>query len=382
MSDNNLNKSIIRFKKWLDFGLFFRNLTFIRVLLLGLTLGLGLTYIAQQAILNSENVRNQQVFNNKNNAFKKTIIQRRASYQQFLESVNALLSTSNDVTREEFQFFLSQLHASHYYPEIQAIGFAKVVHNQEKNSHNKYIKKTTQPPYKTIPNGEREVYVPILYIEPYTHIDTPKSGFDLFSDSHQRSTLENARDTGLPNLSEKTNLIQESNKQIESVSILYYPVYLKGKTHETLEERRNNIFGYTFLILHLNHQNLDIFDINDSSINYQIFDGQSTNPEALIYDNNSKQPSPQKINSLFQSSQVLSVNEHAWTLKTSSLPIFESKINLQNVNLIRILGSLSSILLTLLIWQLGRQSNRSHLLAIKTAIASQEIEDQKKTSTH
>ncbi len=378
MPDNTLNKSILRFKKWLDFGLFFRDLTFIRVLILGLVLGLGLTYIAQQAILNSETVRNQQVFNNKNNAFKKTVIQRRTSYQQVLESVNALFSTSNSVTREEFQFFVSQLHVSNYYPEIQAIGFAKVVNNQQKKNYTKNIKKTAEPLNTFFPDGEREVSVPIEYIEPYTHQNTPVPGFDLFSDSEQRSTLEKACDTGLPNLSGKTNLIQASNKQIESVSILYYPVYLKGKKHETLEERRNNIFGYTFLILDINNQMIDIFNLNDSTINYQIFDGESTDPEALIYDNIFNQISSQKVTASFQRSQVVSANEHTWTLKTSLLPNFESKINLQTVNLIRILGSLSSILLTLLIWQLGRQSNRAHLLAIKTAIASQEIEDQKK----
>ena len=373
MPDNTLNKSILRFKKWLDFGLFFRDLTFIRVLILGLVLGLGLTYIAQRAILNSETVRNQQVFNNKNNAFKKTVIQRRTSYQQVLESVNVLFSTSNSVTREEFQFFVSQLHVSNYYPEIQAIGFAKVVNNQQKKNYTKNIKKTAEPLNTFFPDGEREVSVPIEYIEPYTRQNTPVPGFDLFSDSEQRSTLEKACDTGLPNLSGKTNLIQASNKQIESVSILYYPVYLKGKKHETLEERRNNIFGYTFLILDINNQMIDIFNLNDSTINYQIFDGESTDPEALIYDNIFNQISSQKVTASFQRSQVVSANEHTWTLKTSLLPNFESKINLQTVNLIRILGSLSSILLSLFIWQLGRLRNRAHLLAIKTAISSQVI---------
>ena len=170
MPDNTLNKSILRFKKWLDFGLFFRDLTFIRVLILGLVLGLGLTYIAQQAILNSETVRNQQVFNNKNNAFKKTVIQRRTSYQQVLESVNALFSTSNSVTREEFQFFVSQLHVSNYYPEIQAIGFAKVVNNQQKKNYTKNIKKTAEPLNTFFLDGEREVSVPIEYIDAFTKL--------------------------------------------------------------------------------------------------------------------------------------------------------------------------------------------------------------------
>ena len=373
MTDKNTNKTSVS-KKWQRTGLLFRCL----ILASGFGLGLGLTYLAQHAVLHSEYRRLQLAFNNKNNEFKFTLDQRLIGYQQVLESVGALFSASNSVTREEFSAFVSHQRLTHYYPGFQAIGFNQVVPHQEKTGYIATVQKEGFSGYTIFPEGEREVYVPILYLEPFTERNLKVFGFDTFSESMRRQAIEQARDTGLISMTGSIKLQQDTSQDIQAGVLLFYPVYRNNKPHETLSERRANIFGYISLALRMDDLLFGTFGTRDDTIDYEIFDGENVSPETLIYDGDFKLSLLQDKSNSYQNFQKLNINGRIWTIKARSLPGFNAQINLNTVNFIRVFGTLGSLLLTLLIWQLVHRRNRALLLINKMGSVLLANEEQKK----
>ena len=360
----------IRFEKWQRVGLLFGLLTPLP--------GLGLTYFAQQAAFNSEHLRLQKVFDNKNHEFKLRIDQRLASYQQILESVNALFTASTYVNRNEFKQYVSQLRLSYYYPGIQAIGFSQVIHPQDKTSHITAVKKQGFPLYTIYPEGERELYAPAIYLEPFTGRNLRTFGYDLFSEAERRKAMEQARDTDQSTLSGKVKLTQETDQHIQAGVLLFFPTYFNGKPHETIADRRANISGWIYAAFRMDDLLFGIVGERDEEIDFEIFDGDKATPESLLYDTDFHLSLLLDKPPLYQTTQYLNINGRTWTIRAHSLPVFDAKFNWNQIKLIKAIGTLVSVLLTLLIWQLVSGRHRAMLISQATASALVKSENQKK----
>ena len=60
---------------------------------------------------------------------------------------------------------------------------------------------------------------------------------------------------------------------------------------------------------------------------------------------------------------------HIWTIKLTSMPLYEKKIDMSRVNIIRISGLAMSMLLALMVWQLA--SGRSRALKLAERMTSE-----------
>ena len=92
----------------------------------------------------------------------------------------------------------------------------------------------------------RAEYFPVRFVWPMKG-NAAAVGFDLASNQARREVLERARDTGLICLSDPITLVQETGTAVGQLALLAH--YRNGAPHNTLEERRENLQGYSLVVL-------------------------------------------------------------------------------------------------------------------------------------
>ena len=96
--------------------------------------------------------------------------------------------------------------------------------------------------------AERDEYFPVYYVEPYKGNEAAL-GFDLASNPARLTALETARDSGEMVVSKKINLVKLEK---DNAGVLAFtPVYRIGMPHQTIEQRRMNLVGFTLGVIKL-----------------------------------------------------------------------------------------------------------------------------------
>jgi CHASE1-domain containing sensor protein len=87
--------------------------------------------------------------------------------------------------------------------------------------HIQKIRQEGFPGYKICPEGDREIYSSIIYLEPFSDRNLRAFGYDMFSEPVRRKSMEQARDTNIAALSGKITLVQETGKQVQAGNLMY-----------------------------------------------------------------------------------------------------------------------------------------------------------------
>ena len=328
-----------------------------------LAVGLTATYYLQQLAFNAARHAQQDNFAAQTREITLRIEQRMATYEQVLRGVKGLYIASKSVERDEFHDYMDVLHLANHYPGVQSVGFGLIVPPQEKARHIKAIRKEGFPDYTLHPDGERKLYVPIVYVEPFTGRNLRILGYDPYSDTVRRTAMEQARDLAKSTLTGKVRLLQDPEQNAPAGCIMYLPVYRNGSPHATLAERRANIIGWITAAFRMNDLMHGILGEQDKNVDFEIFDGETVSLETLMYDHD-RVYSPHLTNqSLYNLIQRIEVAGRPWTVKLRSLPAFEANLDTRLVTVIRLASTLLSVLLSLLVWQLASRRTRALRLA-------------------
>lgn len=339
-----------------------------------LTIPLALTYqlwkAAQQNALHELQTR----FDSKVSKAVAEVEYRMKLYEQVLRGVDGLFVHADYVERNEFHDYAKRLQLDKNYPGIQAMGYAQIIPAAQKDKHIAAMRKQGFPDYTIKPEGEREVYTSVIYLEPFSGANLNAFGYDMYSDlAHprdgdsapgvRRTAMERARDSGTTAISGKVRLLMETGKNIQAGFLMYLPVYKKGSLNDTLSERRANIIGWAYAPFRVDDlmNNLLVSHINELGIG--IYAGKEISDSALLYRSNNGHDSGGSQNALFKTSKFIELSGHTWTMTFRSLPGFEAKLGWDKAQIIADAGIGISLLLTLLTWLLVSGRER----AIKTA---------------
>src|SRR5262249_14430334 len=148
------------------------------------------------------------------------------------------------------------------------------------------------PDYRIWPEGEREIYAPVIYLEPFDWRNKRAFGFDMFSEPVRRLAMERARDTGLPAISGKVTLLQDAELASRLGFLMYVPVYREPQPM-TSEERRAHLLGYVFSPFGMAEFMRGLLGSTTNDLQLQVWDAES-NGEALLYDGASAQPAKER----------------------------------------------------------------------------------------
>ncbi|MFQ3235394.1 MAG: PAS domain S-box-containing protein [Paraglaciecola sp.] len=281
-------------------------------------------------------------------------------YEQVLYGAQGLSQASNDIERDEFKRYVSTLNLTENYPGIQGVGLSLIVPSAKKTQHVASIRSEGFPEYTIWPEGQRNIYTSIIYLEPFTTRNQRAFGYDMFSEPVRHAAMQKAIDTGKPQLSRKIKLVQETGMQNQAGFLIYLSIFRDGTHNDTVAKRREHILGWVYSPFRMNDFMNGIFGEHANDFDVHIFDGESMSNEALLYHSD---VGDHGTTTELEASQIIRFADHSWTVHFRPLPLMSSGINVVLPSLVAVIGIIISTLLSLLIWFLITGRDR----AINTA---------------
>lgn len=264
-------------------------------------------------------------------------------YEQVLKGGLGLLLASSSVSRDEWRTYVDALRIDDNYPGIHGVGFSKYIRPSELPAHISATHAQGFPEYKVWPDGRREEYTAIIYLEPFSGRNLRAFGYDMYSEPVRRAAMARARDIGEAALSGKVRLAQETSKNVQAGVLMYIPYYGVTRLPETLEEKRSSLVGYVYAPFRMDDFIHAILRAELDIVNLRIFDGEAMAENSLLFDSAKNQP--EKIFAhQFRRVRPLSVYGRTWTIEATSRPAFEKAISSYEALLVLLVGILASIL--------------------------------------
>lgn len=340
------------------------------VLVLGLVITYSLWENEQQII--AQDLRLNFDFSVQENI--SLIKQRMLAYEQVLRGVRGLFSASESVGRREFHDYVSALGLEDTYPGIQGVGFSLIVPPAQKESHTESIRGEGFPGYAIKPEGVRETYSSIIYLEPFTGRNLRAFGYDMFSEKVRRVAMERARDTGKVALSGKVRLVQEDGDREQAGVLIYLPVYATGKPLDSVESRRSAIIGWVYSPFRMNDLMAGLFGRHADEMNLEIYDGTEISGKTLLYDSAGTR-SDRLTAPTRHAVRRIQIAGQTWTVAFRALPPFEDQDKRGKAGDVAIVGIVLSILLTLITWLLAAARTRAVESREALAVKQKQLED-------
>jgi PAS domain S-box-containing protein len=287
------------------------------------------------------------------------LIDRIYRYEMVLQGGAGLFAASEEVTRDEFKAYCEYQQTVELYPGVQGVGYAKVVQPPDLASHLEEIKAEGFPDYKLWPEGDRDLYTAIIFLEPFDERNQRAFGFDMYSEPVRQAAMERVRDSGVAAISGKVKLVQEAGKDVQPGFLMYVPVYAKGLPLETPENRKAAIEGYVYAPFRMNDLIQNIFPDPNFAIDFEIYDGPEITSETLLYDSHI---SSVKHRPMFTSQGALDLYGHQWTVVFHSMPLFESAVDRFTPKGILAAGVLFSFLFFFYLQALERTIDQTRIL--------------------
>lgn len=209
-----------------------------------LLLCLGMTWQLWDGARQSREAAQRAAFDLRAREAAGQLSQRMAAYVQLLKGVQGLFASSQTVTRSEFADFVFSHDLDRQLPGVQAIGFMAAVPGSGRAAHEAQVRADGIDGYAVWPAGQRGVYAPMTYIEPFNAVNARVLGYDGWSDPVRRAMLAQARDSGLPTMSGPLRLLQEDQGRPLSGFVIALPVYRNGVPRLNTEQRRAALAGW------------------------------------------------------------------------------------------------------------------------------------------
>ena len=247
-----------------------------------------------------------------------------------IQNAVARVRSIEKLNRESFKNYIDDIHFNEYTKGIYGIGVNWVVPQQELEAFEKKIRKNDFPDFSVKPAGKRDTYTPVTYIEPFNEINSRAIGFDTYSNPIRKKAQDLARDTGEIAITEKIDLVQDSQSNEKTPGfILFSPIYKKGMPLETIDQRRRAIqafISYPFQVKSLMDGLLTENDLRlKDGLSLQIFPQDEHQKVQPIYSFNPHIHDSDK--SLFTETRFLRIDDQSeWKME------FKSKAKSQTIN--------------------------------------------------
>lgn len=288
------------------------------VLLPTLLVGVITMLVGSQAIHRLDEVTNQarrDAFILKTSEITLRIDERFKAHRQVLTGARALFHSSNNVSREEWRTYVDALHLQAFYPGIQGIGFAAYVRQSQLRAHQESVRAEGFPDYQVHPPGLRAEYGAITFIEPFDWRNQRAFGYDMLAEPVRRQAMLRSLELGLPVLSGKVRLLQETTSAPQAGVLLYLPFFRKGASLRTPEQREKALLGWVYSPFRMGDLITGTVNTSDTRVRLRIYDGHDTTPEALLYDSH---PERRAVGGMQDKTQ-LELDSRIWTLTFDSL---------------------------------------------------------------
>lgn len=301
-----------------NYKILMRGFSFLETLVTLGVLFAGLILTALSVIYNRNNIQRaaKQEFEYSCNELRIKIETRLYEHALLLRSGEALFAVSDSVTSDMWHRFYIRTRIDQFLPGIQGFGYSKVIPHEDLENHIRFFRSLGFTQYEITPNGEREIYTSIIYLEPFTGRNLLAFGYDMYSEPVRRRAMEIARDSNIAMLSGKVTLVQETGQDVQAGVLMYIPVFRNGMPSKTVGERRKAITGWVYSPYRMNDLIQGIQGSGgvsgDNPIKLNIYDDDQISEEALLYESQPNTLNIRKPNLFLQLPVIF--NGKRWTL--------------------------------------------------------------------
>ncbi len=263
-------------------GLFHNVYTAWIVLLFGFVVTGAAWYTSNEFVNENAELR----FETRTKEISTAIRARMAEYEQVLWGGIGLFRASREVDRSEFKLYVGALGLQKNWPGIQGIGFSIPLTPEQKTDHILSVRAEGFPTFTIRPEGKRDAYTSIIFLEPFDWRNKRAFGFDMWSNEMRREAMTRARDTGEASTSGIITLVQETGTDVQRGFLTYLPLYRIGMPTNNIENRRAAFVGWVYSPFRMGDLMKGILGDGETNVEYEIFDGSNLTKEALLYDSN------------------------------------------------------------------------------------------------
>ena len=300
-----------------------------------------LTWMTYRVIMESATRRFEVESSLISNAVKEVM---RAN-ESILRSGAGLFIVKPDVSREEWHSFVTKQNLSDTFPGLQGLGYSKVVRPADLANHVAQERHKSRLDYRVWPEGPRDLYTAIVFLEPESDRNLAAIGFDMFSESVRREAMEASWRTGEPHVSRRVTLVQEKGDQHQPGILAYMPIYGSDLATSPSATMADRVKGFVYAAFRMN----DLFNFSVAKLvpkalenaSVTILDSPAQKGAAVLF-----QSEKQPLKSRFTLTQDIKVSGEEWRLKFRSTPQFEASIGIWQPALVGLSGSLISFLVS------------------------------------
>lgn len=330
---------------------------------------MSLTIVAWQYTIDVVASEDQNRFQQETSSSLELIQERMAFYNQVLRGVKALFGASDKVTRGEFKAYIEELDLQRNHPEIIGVSFALYIEADEIDRHIAIIRAEGFPQYTLTPEGEREQYTSIIFIEPFSGNNLNAFGFDIYSEAVGQEAMDIARLTNKLTLSGKLNMRQDEGRGSIFGLLLYLPLY--SEEDNQTEVNADNILGWVEASLSISVM-IENLQLDKSQINLDIYDGATDSAESQLYSSIGTFQQPSEF--LFFRTEQLLIAQRPWSVVFSADKSFVQVDDNTEPGIVMFVGGLFTVLLTLLVWSLSSSKGRAETKAAAMTLELSETE--------
>lgn len=308
------------------------------------------------------------------------IEKRLRDHEQILLGAAGLINASQHmVSREQWRIYVENLSLQNKYPGIQGVGFSLAIAPDELDAHVAAVRSEGFPDYVVRPDGERELYTSIIYLEPFAGRNLVAMGYDMYSEPVRRAAMQQAVTTNTTTISGKVRLVQETHGKEQAGFLMYIPVYQPFTSATSVEERWRTLLGFAYSPYRVGDLMQGILGESERELDFTLHDGGDQRPETLLYESVTEHESG------VQSSRSHAVTRHIdaygkrWTVSIFSRPAFQQQFDSSLDVLIPMLGAGVSLSLFALIGSL--QGRRERALALAEEMTARRIAESRQAET-
>jgi signal transduction histidine kinase len=313
----------------------------------------------------------------------RVISERMSDYIGLLRGAAALMVSDprGVASASAFERYVGRLRLSELYPGVQGIGFAVAIRGEDREIVEQRIRQDVAADFRLWPDGQREFYGPIIYLEPRDERNQAAIGYDMYSEAVRREAMDRARDHGFRAASGKVELVQEIDDERQPGFLVYIPSYRGGTAPETVEERREALLGWIYSPFRAR----DLFNLGaglDASLELSVavYDGESTDPENILYRSAPMEAAPSGL--AYETTRVIDVAGRHWTVVMATTRLFGRDSARYVFPYLLAVGAIVSLLLGIATFAQARAAQRAREAnaALETANETLEHQVEKRTA--
>ena len=232
-------------------------------------------------------------------------------YEQVLVGAQGFFAGSDIVDKSEWTSFAKMQNIETRFPGLQGLSYAEYTLHEDREKLISKMKSYGNDNFTIKPDGDRDEYYPVLFLEPLDDRNEKAIGYDIYFEDTRSSAINLLKETGETTITGNIILVQEIDQDVQNGFLMLSPIYSNNEP-----EKLQGIVDTVFRINDFVQETIDpmLFE----NVRLKIYD-QTISDQNLFFDSNSISDSLIE-SSEFTSTASLSIYNRDWIFVYEGIP--------------------------------------------------------------